>query len=101
MPRRQLDFLMAVGSPPWLLILAHLLNEATSVNVLAVRANISQTSLSQHLAKLRKLGLVDIRRYTKWIYYSCNSNAVSELFSTLALRGQHSGAKAPIVAMES
>lgn len=85
------DFLAVMGSPARLLIMAHLLNGETSVNVLVKRTKISQSSLSQHLSKLRSLGLVDTRRDSQWIYYSCNSNAVRELFSTLeALYGEGS-----------
>jgi DNA-binding transcriptional ArsR family regulator len=78
------NFLSVVGSLPRLQILAHLLNDGEmSVNVLCEKMDHSQSSLSQHLAKLRWLGLVSTRRDSQWIYYSCDSSAVRDLFSTL------------------
>ncbi|TPM36236.1 winged helix-turn-helix transcriptional regulator [Mesorhizobium sp. B2-3-4] len=79
------DFLEAVGHPTRLLVLAHLLDGELSVNVLLEKLGIdhSQAALSQHLAKLRKAGLVDTRRDSQWIYYSCKSPAVHQLFAFL------------------
>lgn len=81
--REAADFLAVAGSPHRLLILAHLLNGEMSVNVLLKRLDISQASLSTYLGQLRRLGLVDTRRDSQWICYSCNSQAVRELFSML------------------
>jgi DNA-binding transcriptional ArsR family regulator len=39
--------------------------------------------LSQHLAKLRSLGLVQTRRDRQMIYYSCRSDAVRRLLALL------------------
>ncbi|MFC3324083.1 ArsR/SmtB family transcription factor [Mesorhizobium cantuariense] len=89
--REAADFLSLMGSPPRLLIMAHLLDGEVSVNVLGKRLEISQPLLSMHLAKLRTLGLVDTRRDSQFIYYSCKSNVVRKLFSTLeALYGEDS-----------
>jgi DNA-binding transcriptional ArsR family regulator len=77
-------FLSVVGSVPRLQILAHLLDHGEmSVNVLCHEMGWSQSSLSQHLAKLRWMGLVKTRRDSQWIYYSCDSSAVRDIFSTL------------------
>jgi DNA-binding transcriptional ArsR family regulator len=76
-------FLEMIGTPPRLLIMAHLLEGESSVNALVGKVGISQPSLSQHLGRLRKLGLVDARREGVWIYYYCNSSAVREVFSML------------------
>ncbi|ANU17751.1 transcriptional regulator [Planococcus maritimus] len=43
--------------------------------------NISQSAISQHLRKLRDLGLVKERRQGQWIFYSLNSD--SELYDML------------------
>ncbi|MDP4086196.1 MAG: metalloregulator ArsR/SmtB family transcription factor [Bacillota bacterium] len=43
--------------------------------------DMSQPSISQHLRKLKDLGLVKEERRGQWIYYSLN--ATSELFSLL------------------
>jgi DNA-binding transcriptional ArsR family regulator len=78
------NFLSIVGSLPRLQILVHLLNDGEmSVNVLCQKMNCSQSSLSQHLAKLRWLSLVKTRRDSQWVYYSCGSSAVRDLLSTL------------------
>jgi DNA-binding transcriptional ArsR family regulator len=79
------DFLIGLASPQRLLIMCHLAN-AGEMHVNAIREKlvvISQSSLSQHLAKLRKLGLVETRRDSQMIYYSCNSVAARELLSIL------------------
>ncbi|WP_425281654.1 ArsR/SmtB family transcription factor [Planococcus maritimus] len=43
--------------------------------------NISQSAISQHLRKLRDLGLVKERRQGQWIFYSLNPD--SELYDML------------------
>ena len=77
------DFLAVLGNERRLVILAHLLNGDTPVNALVKKLNISQSSLSQHLAKLREAGLVETRRDSQSIYYSCKSSAIRDLFDTL------------------
>ena len=44
---------------------------------------LSQSALSQHLAKLRAFGLVDTRRDGQMVYYFCSSGAARELLSML------------------
>ena len=43
--------------------------------------NISQSAISQHLRKLRDLGLVKEKRKGQWIFYSLNQD--SELYEML------------------
>jgi DNA-binding transcriptional ArsR family regulator len=45
---------------------------------------LSQSALSQHLAKLRVLGMVATRRDAQTIYYRCDSKAVSLILDALA-----------------
>ena len=45
-----------------------------SVGAIAKKVSLSQSALSQHLAKLRSLNLVETRRDRQMIYYSCNPN---------------------------
>ncbi len=54
-----------------------------SVTALVEAVDLSQSALSQHLAKLRSLDLVETRRDRQMIYYSCNSDAVRKLLHTL------------------
>ena len=44
-----------------------------SVGAIAEKVSLSQSALSQHLAKLRSLNLVETRRDRQMIYYSCKS----------------------------
>ena len=78
------DFLAVMASPWRLLIMSHLANAGEmQVNAIRDKMTISQSSLSQHLSKLRALGLVDTRRDSQMIYYSCKSEAVRKLLSIL------------------
>lgn len=77
------ELLTLLGNGKRLVIIGHLLEEEMSVGVLARKVGLSQSALSQHLAKLRNLGLVQTRRDRQTIYYSCNSEAVRRLFVAL------------------
>jgi len=44
---------------------------------------IPQSTLSHHVTKLVKAGLVDVERRHKWAYYSASSDALKELTSWL------------------
>lgn len=64
-------------------IIEHLLDNEMSVGVIAEKVSLSQSALSQHLAKLRNLNLVETRRDRQMIYYSCRSEAARSLLRTL------------------
>jgi len=51
-----------------LMILCHLLDEELSVTALNEKLPLSQSALSQHLAVLRKDGLVSTRRVSQTIF---------------------------------
>jgi len=68
-------FLNLLGNEKRLLIMNHLAGGELSVGILAERVQLSQSALSQHLAKLRAFGLVDTRRDRQMVYYSCSSGA--------------------------
>ncbi|TGQ31241.1 MULTISPECIES: metalloregulator ArsR/SmtB family transcription factor [unclassified Mesorhizobium] len=76
-------FLTVMGNEKRLLIMNYLADGELSVGVLAEKVELSQSALSQHLAKLRGFGLVDTRRDRQMIYYSCKSAAARELLSLL------------------
>lgn len=60
----------ALSNSSRLLILCHLAaSEELSVGALVERIGISQSALSQHLAKLRLLGLVAFRREAQTLFY--------------------------------
>lgn len=59
-----------LGNPQRLLILCHLAAaEELTVGRLAERIDLSQSALSQHLAKLRGEGLVTFRREAQTLHY--------------------------------
>jgi DNA-binding transcriptional ArsR family regulator len=72
-------FLTIMGNEKRLAIMGHLMDNEMSVGAIAERVSLSQSALSQHLAKLRAIGLVQTRRDRQMIYYSCHAAAVREL----------------------
>ncbi|HEY6633611.1 MAG TPA: metalloregulator ArsR/SmtB family transcription factor [Rhizobiaceae bacterium] len=77
------EFLNLISNEKRLAILALLLHGEMTVGSIADKVALSQSALSQHLAKLRSLDLVDTRRDRQMIYYSCNSDAVRQVLKTL------------------
>lgn len=75
--------LSAMANQKRLLILCNLARGEMQVGVLAERVQLSQSALSQHLAKLRNQGLVATRREAQTIFYSINSNPVLQMLRTL------------------
>ena len=66
-----------------LTIIEHLLEREMTVGAIAKKVSLSQSALSQHLAKLRSLNLVETRRDRQMIYYSCKSESARRLMHTL------------------
>lgn len=77
------EFLNLISNEKRLAILALLLRGEMTVGNIADKVSLSQSALSQHLAKLRSLDLVETRRDRQMIYYSCNSEAVRQVLRTL------------------
>lgn len=64
------DLLKAISNEKRLLILCHLISEGElSAGALAERVSLSQSALSQHLARLREEGLVAHRRESQTLFY--------------------------------
>lgn len=76
-------FLTLLANAKRLAILSELLSREMSVGAIAEKVELSQSALSQHLAKLRASGLVKTRRDRQTIYYSCTSEPVRRLLDTL------------------
>ncbi|MDO5897266.1 ArsR/SmtB family transcription factor [Agrobacterium sp. Azo12] len=55
----------------------------TSVNELAERLEMSQSAISQHLARLREGGLVTTRRDAQTVYYRCTNPGVQRVLHML------------------
>ena len=77
------EILALLGNGKRLAIMCHLADRELTVGAIAERVSLSQSALSQHLAKLRSLGLVETRRERQMIYYSCSTGAVPELLRAL------------------
>jgi DNA-binding transcriptional ArsR family regulator len=77
------QLLKALGNEQRLLILCNLLDGPLSVGELNQRIELSQSALSQHLALLRELGLVDTRREAQTIYYSLPDGPVVRVMALL------------------
>ncbi len=80
---RAVDTLKAMANPKRLAILCRLGEGEVCVNELCAEVKLSQSALSQHLAKLRELRLVATRREQQTIYYSLDSPEIATLISTL------------------
>lgn len=78
------DFLALLSSRPRLLILCHLSESGElSVGQLSERVGLSQSALSQHLARLRAEGLVSFRRQAQTLYYSLQDRRAERLLQVL------------------
>ncbi|MBL8582671.1 MAG: winged helix-turn-helix transcriptional regulator [Rhizobiaceae bacterium] len=77
------EVLTALGNSKRLAIVTLLLDQELSVGALATQVRLSQSALSQHLARLRNLGLVETRRDRQMIYYSCRSTRVRQLVEAI------------------
>ena len=76
-------FLRSVANDRRLLVLCELAKGERAVGELEAVTGLSQSAMSQHLAKLRQAGLVDTRRQSQTIYYSLAGNDVKRLMDVL------------------
>jgi len=77
------QLLKALGNEQRLMILCHLLDGPLSVGELNQRVALSQSALSQHLARLRELGLVSTRREAQTIHYSLPDGPVVRVMALM------------------
>ena len=81
--RRASNLLKAMSNEHRLLVLCQLANGEKSVGQLEKLIGLSQSALSQHLARLRRDSLVQTRRAAQTIFYSLNGHEASEVIGTL------------------
>lgn len=81
--QRASDLLKAMSNPHRLMILCQLQMGERSVGELEKVIGLSQSALSQHLARLRRDRLVRTRRVAQTIYYSLNGVEATEVIRTL------------------
>ena len=77
------DLLKALSNRYRLMILCELNSGERSVSALEAVVPLSQSALSQHLAKLRERNLVATRREAQTIYYSLADGRVERLIGVL------------------
>jgi DNA-binding transcriptional ArsR family regulator len=77
------NFLKALANRHRLMILCELHHGERSVTTLQQTVGLSQSALSQHLARLRGDGLVHTRRESQAIFYRLSSSGVSRIIALL------------------
>ena len=81
--RRASALLKAMSNEHRLMILCRLLEGEYSVSELERMIGLSQSALSQHLARLRRDSLVQTRRAAQTIYYSLNGEEAKSVLQCL------------------
>jgi DNA-binding transcriptional ArsR family regulator len=76
-------FLKALANSHRLMILCELHKGETCVSALQRALDLNQSSLSQHLARLREDGLVKTRRESQTIHYSLANENVTRMIALL------------------
>ena len=77
------DLLKAIGHPHRLMLLCQMIERDRTVGELAAALGIRESTTSQHLALLRKDGLVQPRREAQTIWYSIASVPAQRIMATL------------------
>ncbi|WP_325893816.1 ArsR/SmtB family transcription factor [Grimontia sp. NTOU-MAR1] len=80
---KAVQLLKAMANERRLFILCYLLEGEMSVGKLSEKLELSQSALSQHLAWLRRDGLVATRKEAQTVYYSLKSVEVQTIMTTL------------------
>ena len=80
---RAVDLLRALANEHRLLILCQLAGGERGVGELVAAVALSQSAVSQHLARLRRDGLVTTRRDGQAIFYALASAEVRRIIETL------------------
>lgn len=76
-------FLKGLANPNRLMVLCELSSGEKNVSELMEATGIAQTSMSQHLTKLKDEGIVSFRREHRTLYYSISHDAVNEIMQVL------------------
>lgn len=96
---RASQLLKALANQHRLMILCHLTKGERSVGELERVIGLSQSALSQHLARLREDGLVQTRRAAQTIYYAIAGDAaprvIGVLYDIYCAQYEHGGLEAP------
>ena len=79
----QAKLLALLANEKRLLIASCILNEELNVRDLAEKVGLSQSALSQHLARFREAGVVETRRDAQTIYYSSSDSGIRRIIQAL------------------
>lgn len=77
------SILKILGNAKRLEILYHISDKELNVGQLERAVKLSQSALSQHLAVLRKAGIVNTRRNAQTIFYSLNDPNILQILQTI------------------
>ena len=77
------SFLKGLASPNRLLILCELASGEKSVSELIAATDIAQSSMSQHLNKLKDEGIIGFRREHRTLYYQIENEATLKIMAVL------------------
>ena len=77
------DLLKSLANPARLLVLCALVSREHTVGELEELTGLSQSAISQHLARLRESELVATRREAQRIFYSLSDDEVAAVLETL------------------
>ncbi len=80
---QSITILAAIANENRLKILYLLLDSERTVTELGTKIDLAQSPVSQHLAKLRKLRIVDTRRDGQLVYYRLTSPEVRQILVLL------------------
>ena len=76
-------FLSGMANQHRLMILCQLVNGEKSVTELIEATGLAQTSMSQHLSKLKSEGIVTFRRDHRTLYYRIDNDVVLNIMNLL------------------
>lgn len=77
------NLLKALSNEKRLMVVCALYKGEKNVGELEKIVGLSQSALSQHLARLRRDGLVNNRRHAQTIYYSLSDRAIEHVLKCL------------------
>jgi DNA-binding transcriptional ArsR family regulator len=77
------NFLKGIASQHRLVILCQLVESEKSVTQLIEATSLPQTSMSQHLSKLKEENIVTFRRDHRTLYYSIKNEAILKIMDVL------------------
>ncbi len=81
--RKASGLLKSLSNPNRLLVLCALVEGKKTVSEMLKIVDISQSALSQHLARMRHEGIVDFERKQRSIFYFIKDNNVKKIINTL------------------